>query len=410
MAYNTEAIKQANDLRDLAGRHTVLRRESHDEMAGPCPKCGGADRFHCKADLFFCRQCHPLDNGKAHDLFGFYEWLNGWDFLTTCKALAGDPPTEKAKAKAKPKTVNLGIPDSDDLQTRAMQIAIGCAAMLWEPEGQRARAWLNARGLADETLKVHLVGFNSKGERQHGFYVPRGITIPHWQESANTISGIKVRLSTNGPDKYRHILGSRPSLYLADHLAGHDVAIVCEGEFDALLLHQEAGDLVGVCGLGSAGNKTKALDAGLPYLLHVKRLLVATDNDAEGEQAAAAILERTQRARRLHIPQGNDVTDYWKEGGDLRAWVSAALADNCDFDEWVEGRKGKKGQDDDPLLDAGLAMGATVTVCDLEKSPPPAPGYLYSKKQVRIDDLADYLAAHPWALVEGQAKGRAAGG
>ena len=325
MKYDTEAIKQANDIRDHAARYTTLRRESHSEMSGPCPRCGGHDRFHCKADMFFCRQCYDLGNGKAHDIFGFYEWLEGWDFLTTCEALDGKPEP-KRKAQPEPK-LSQGIPESDEQQARAMLIAVGCAAMLWEPTGEKARTWLNERGLADETLKPYCVGFNEKARRLHGFYVPRGITIPHWQESTNTISGIKIRLSTNGPDKYRHIPGSRASLYLADNLAGHDMGVICEGEFDALLLHQEAGDLVGVCALGSASNKRAAIDAGLPFLLPIKRLLVATDNDDDGESAALAILERTRRARRLHVPIGNDITNYWQAGGDLRAWVSAALAD-----------------------------------------------------------------------------------
>ena len=34
-----ETAKRA-DLLDLAGRYTVLRRESGHEWAGPCPKCG----------------------------------------------------------------------------------------------------------------------------------------------------------------------------------------------------------------------------------------------------------------------------------------------------------------------------------------------------------------------------------
>ena len=36
----------------------------------------------------------------------------------------------------------------------------------------------------------------------------------------------------------------------------------------------------------------RAINAGLPYLLEVRRLLVATDNDEEGERAAAYLLER----------------------------------------------------------------------------------------------------------------------
>lgn len=328
MPYDVEAIKQTNDIRDHAARYTVLRKESHDEMSGPCPKCGGHDRFHCKANVFFCRQCYDLGNGKAHDVFGFYGWLEGWDFRTTCEALGGKTLSEpKHKARPEPK-LDLGIPGDDELQARALAIMYACTAELWEqPEGARARSWLNARGLRDDTLRAHYIGFNCVARRLHGFFVPRGILIPHYQESMDAISGIKIRLSTNGPDKYRHVLGSRPSLYLADNLAGHDAAVICEGEFDALLLHQEAGDLLGVCALGSASNKNAAIDAGLPFLLSVKRLLMATDNDDEGEGAALAIMERTKRARRLHVPEGNDITDYWKAGGNLRAWVSEALGD-----------------------------------------------------------------------------------
>jgi DNA primase len=314
------------DLLDLIGRDTQLKKvatTNGGEYAGPCPFCGGHDRFrvwpNSDPPRFWCRQC-----GKNGDTIA-YMVMRGDITPQEAGRLRRGKPAERARPE--PPKREPGIPDDDEMQARAMQIVVDCAAMLWELEGEKARAWLNARGLADETLKTHYVGFNEKARRLHGFYVPRGITIPHWQESTNTISGIKIRLSTNGPDKYRHILGSRPSLYLADNLAGHEVAVICEGEFDALLLHQEAGDLVGVCALGSASNKMKAIDAGLPFLLPVRRLFVATDSDDDGEGAAAAILERTRRARRLHVPEGNDVTDYWRAGGDLRAWVGAALAE-----------------------------------------------------------------------------------
>ena len=324
MKTDTEAIKRNHDLRDHAGRYTTLKRVTSKEMAGPCPKCGGHDRFHCQRGWFFCRQCYPLDNGQAHDIFGFYEWAQGWDFSTACQYLGGEGARIKPVTVVKGKPVVRPSPEplNEEWQTAAVQIRAYCAAMLWEPEGEDARHWLNDRGLADETLKRHYIGFNKADRMLHGLWVPRGITIPHWQESLNRIWGIKIRLPTHGPDKYRAVKGSVPCLYLADNLRGHEVAVICEGEFDALLLTQEARDLVGVVALGSAANKVRAIDAGLPFLLEVNRLLVATDNDEEGERAAAYLLERTKRARRLRVPQGNDVTDYWRAGGDLREWVS----------------------------------------------------------------------------------------
>jgi DNA primase len=327
---DTEALKAQVDLLALIGRDTPLKWAANTkggEYAGPCPFCGGEDRFNVwpNADPphWWCRQCE-----KSGDAIAYIMQRDGLDFRAACQHLGGEGARPKSLTVVKGKPVVRPSPQplNEDWQTAADQIRAYCADVLWEPEGERARRWLNERGLADETLKDHYIGFNHTSRVLYGLWVPRGITIPHWQESLNRIWGIKIRrLPTNGPDKYRAVKGSVPSLYLADNLMGHEVAVICEGEFDALLLAQEAGDLVGVAALGSAANKVKAIDAGLPFLLEVKRLLVATDNDEEGERAAACLLERTRRARRLRVPQGNDVTDFWKGGGDLREWVSCGL-------------------------------------------------------------------------------------
>jgi DNA primase len=334
---DTAPIHQYVDLLILIGRDTVLKlvaSTNGGEYTGPCPFCGGHDRFRVWPNddrpHWWCRQCE-----KHGDAIAYMVERGAITLQEAGRLRRGGVGVSTSRAKPKPKQEKLKIPDCEDLQTRAMQVAVDCAAMLWEPEGEKALAELRARGLSDETLKTHFIGYCNKrewtpepekpwvtGGKMHGLFVWYGITIPHWQESTNTLSGIKIRLA-----EYRSVAGSCPSLYLADNLMGHDIAVICEGELDALLLHQEAGDLVGVCGLGSADNKMKAIDAGLPFLLHVKRLLVATDNDADGEKAAAYLLERTKRARRLRPPQGNDITDSWEAGVDLRAWMSEALGD-----------------------------------------------------------------------------------
>jgi hypothetical protein len=72
---DTDRLKSGVDLRDLAGRLTTLRRESARELSGPCPKCGGSDRFHVAEGMAFCRQCWPLDRTPpAHDAIGFVQW------------------------------------------------------------------------------------------------------------------------------------------------------------------------------------------------------------------------------------------------------------------------------------------------------------------------------------------------
>jgi hypothetical protein len=83
-----------------------------------------------------------------------------------------------------------------------------------------------------------------------------------------------------------------PCLFGADTLVIGEPAILTEGEFDALLLWQEAGDLLGMATLGSCNRGLSA--RALRYLLGCPRLLVAYDADAEGERGA----ERCSNSRR----------------------------------------------------------------------------------------------------------------
>ncbi|MFW6052968.1 MAG: AAA family ATPase [Desulfosalsimonas sp.] len=61
----------------------ALTRESSKSLAGPCPKCGGEDRFYYREDLerFACRKCHP----EKGDVIDFHCWLEDTDFKGLCE-------------------------------------------------------------------------------------------------------------------------------------------------------------------------------------------------------------------------------------------------------------------------------------------------------------------------------------
>ena len=67
------SVRAQIDLRELAAGFTTL--QGNKEQWGPCPKCGGHDRFHVQKDVFFCRQCRPAESGKRHDVFDFVLWM-----------------------------------------------------------------------------------------------------------------------------------------------------------------------------------------------------------------------------------------------------------------------------------------------------------------------------------------------
>ncbi len=64
-------------LSDIPDAHGNLKKEGATSLCGPCPKCGGVDRFVYKIDSrrFWCRQC----NEKGGDLLDFHGWMESTD-------------------------------------------------------------------------------------------------------------------------------------------------------------------------------------------------------------------------------------------------------------------------------------------------------------------------------------------
>ena len=67
------------------------------ERAGPCPRCGGDDRFsiNTKKQVFNCRQC-----GGRGDVIDLVRWLDGVEFIEACTTLAGPSPAINGKGAA----------------------------------------------------------------------------------------------------------------------------------------------------------------------------------------------------------------------------------------------------------------------------------------------------------------------
>jgi hypothetical protein len=76
--------------REIERRGIKLRKKGLFEQVGPCPKCGGDDRFSISTskNLWNCRGCD-----KGGDLIDLVQFLDGCDFNSACKILAGEPPS-----------------------------------------------------------------------------------------------------------------------------------------------------------------------------------------------------------------------------------------------------------------------------------------------------------------------------
>jgi DNA primase len=378
---DTVAIKGRVDLLGLIGTDTRLKRVAATrggEYAGACPWCGGQDRFRVQPERgrWWCRGCS--DGPRWQDAIAYVRQRDGVDFVEACRRLgasaselgtrpadalygaarpgryprrpnsatasatrraAGPPPLQPRSACAPPSVV---LPEDQTpnptWQAAGLALVAEAEAALWSEAGERARAYLASRGLREATLRAWRVGFQPDPGRREpaerwGFpatdangkpvwlRIPRGIVLP-WLDD-DQLWQLKVR--TSQPRlKYLAISGGHPCLYGADTLVPGELAILAEGEFDAQLLWQEAGDLVGVASLGSASRWPTP--HALRYLAACSGLLLATDADDEGDQGADRLaLVLPGRTWRLRPPLGKDATEYRRLGGNVRDWVRFEL-------------------------------------------------------------------------------------
>jgi DNA primase len=363
MAYDTAEIKEHADLLDLVSHDTQLRRVTGGgEHAGPCPRCGGRDRFHCTAEWWFCRQCYPLDNGQPHDVIAYVMWRDNVDFATACQTLGGQEEggyqgrsrSEMAlygsAVQRAPVSTEAEAP-TDAWQDRARAFCDWAQEQLWQ-DGE-ALAYLRGRGLSDETIRGAGLGYNPRElrddparwglvEERRKVWLPRGWVIPC--ESAEELcvpaklAYVKVRrldadLSRErdrgrDPQKYIAIKGSKVggAIYGLDALQGHAEGVICESELDALLLRQylapDGHEIAGVAGLPGANTRPGA--DTLAILGPLTRMHVCFDLDRAGDDAREWWGQFSGKVREL-VPLAHDVTDMWREGHDLAAWAIPQL-------------------------------------------------------------------------------------
>ena len=301
------------------------------EFAGPCPWCGGTDRFRVWPEhpsgrvRFWCRQCER--RGDGIDLL---RDLKGLSFREAA-AVVGQPVEHRSPASPpKLRQETPLCPPCSAWQSRAEAIACEAEAALWAPGGPRALAYLRRRGFIEATIRGARLGYVHEDRREPpevwglptdhaAIWVPRGILIP-WRACGATWR-LNIRRPAGKP-KYIGPAGWVSGLYGTDGLCPEQPAVLVEGEFDALAVAQEAGDLVAAVATGSTCSARHP--RWVRRLGAASLVLVAYDDDEAGETAANWWLNRLPRTRRL-VPDG-DAAGMLQAGADLRAWVRRGVS------------------------------------------------------------------------------------
>jgi DNA primase len=322
----TKSLKQHVDLRHIverdlgqpsirSGRAHLYRCPFHNEQKG-FSLAVWVDGYRCfgKCDI-------------AGDAF---DWLMSYRHLSFTESVSfldsGQVPILKNPAPSQPGTCE---PPNYEWQASARKVVEMAENMLWSSEGEPALTYLLKRGLTTTTIQKARLGYIPRDywswREIEGLKVPCGITIPWFAH--NALWAVKVRRAS-GEQRYVQIAGgSTHGLYNADSLHNHKVAIFCEGEFDALILQQEAGELVTSVTLGSATNRLSL--RWLSELVSHQCIFVAYDSDVAGKRGTERLLTTSPRFQQLPLPDGKDINDFYLQGGDVYLWIEQGLDQQC---------------------------------------------------------------------------------
>lgn len=128
-----------------------IRLRGAVERVGPCPVCGGSDRFaiNIRKQIWNCRRCQ-----RGGDIISFVQLVDGCSFAEAVATLAGETPRPQIVAnKPVPKT------GDDDAERTARALAIWREAE--DPRGTLVETYFHHRGLdmpeeaAGEAIRFH---------------------------------------------------------------------------------------------------------------------------------------------------------------------------------------------------------------------------------------------------------------
>jgi DNA primase len=173
----------------------------------------------------------------------------------------------------------------------------------------RIREYLNARGIPDELIQKHLLGWN--GWR---------ITIPIFNREGEIAFFKQAKDPEDKSDSPKMIAWPRGAaeLYGWEHVKNRAAqVIICEGEFDRLLLESNGFQAV----TSTSGAKTFR-QGWADEFKSVAEVYICFDNDEAGRIGALRIGRMIPHAKIVELPaevgEGGDVTDFFVRLGMTR--------------------------------------------------------------------------------------------
>jgi hypothetical protein len=318
---------------DLIERASAVRIEDETERrgiklvgrvdrCGPCPQCGGRDRFglSTRKQVFLCRQC-----GSKGNVIALVRFLDGCGFREAVEYLTG----ERAPAPSRPAPVATDAPRDDDHDARDLTSAkttvLGMGRLLGSPSETYFRdvRRIETEAIADVLERIDAIGwhpavyFNEPGHALHGRKLGAIIAVmtdPVTAEPTGAIS--RTYLDPEGRK-----LGKAKTL---GSPAGIVRLSLDEDVLEGLHLAEGLETALSAMSIGLRpmwATSSTALMAKFPVLSGIEALTIIADHDANGagERAASEVASRWREAgkeTRIIVRDGiGDINDALAEGG-----------------------------------------------------------------------------------------------
>ncbi|XXJ20017.1 primase-helicase zinc-binding domain-containing protein [Desulfovibrio caledoniensis] len=347
------------------------------EYQGPCPVCGGTDRFRVFPDQapsgdvaeragvsggYWCRQC-----GLSGD---YVQWLvdvEGWDwtkifdFLSVEGEAAGPASAKRERQRRDPagRTLDQLNPVTFPplkWQEHARKFVEECAARL--QSNPHLLQWLEHRGVPLDIAQAYQLGWhagepqrngppciyrnregwgldkriNKRTGRLQSIWIPRGLVIPN--ERDGQLAAVRIRRPNQdlgeNDDKYILVAGSEQKVIMITPNAR--AYVVTEAGLCGLAVMATRQPGVGMCAMGTLSMYPDQQAAG--WLAAATGILNAVDFEPQGkgEQYGNKFRfwwdQRYPQCRRTPVPAGKDPGEFVELHGlsALGAWIRSQLS------------------------------------------------------------------------------------
>ncbi len=292
---------------DLASKRVQLRKVSATnggEWQGPCPDCGGTDRFHVwplqndGKGGYWCRGC-----GRTGDNIQFLRDIEGLSFRDACARLNISVPERPELHLMRPPQGRPEFAPETHVAPAGLWREKAEKFVAWAQENlaqnSEVLAWLAERGIDAQASENFRLGWNP-GENDRDLYRPRkawglpevlqddnhakalwlpqGLVIPY------IVDGIINRIRFRRPEgepRYYVLPGSSMSTMILS--PARRAFVIVESELDAIAIAAGKSPLYGAVALGSASAKPDAYTSKI--LGDAIQLLNALDYDTAGAKA-----------------------------------------------------------------------------------------------------------------------------